>query len=170
MTHHCLEGHHSRCKNSMCGCECHDVGICGNIVGYSNDTPLRCCRVKGHKEGCCEWRADGVSRMDQVPLCVFCNKPFSGHDRTGKSTDSPEHFFYAQESESIDHPAHYGGADNVYEAIKVIDAWQLSFCLGNVLKYIARAGKKNNVIGSTVEDLKKAAWYLQHEIERLERD
>lgn len=63
--------------------------------------------------------------------------------------------------EAIDHPKHYGGADNPYEAIKVIEAWELGFHLGNVIKYVSRAGKK----GSDLEDLKKAAWYLQREIE-----
>jgi hypothetical protein len=66
--------------------------------------------------------------------------------------------------EAVDHPAHYGGKDNPYEAIKVIEAWELGFCLGNTVKYISRAGKK----GDCVEDLKKAAWYLQREISRLE--
>ena len=67
--------------------------------------------------------------------------------------------------EKIDHPQHYGGELSPYEAIKVIEAWELGFCLGNVIKYLARAGKK----GDRVEDLKKAAWYLQREIERGER-
>lgn len=62
-------------------------------------------------------------------------------------------------------PTHYGGKDNQYEAIKVIEAWGAGFCLGNTLKYIARAGKKG---GSTqLEDLKKAKWYLDREIETL---
>lgn len=65
----------------------------------------------------------------------------------------------------VDHPAHYGGADNPYEAIKVIEAWQLGFCLGNVVKYISRAGRKPGV--ETIEDLRKAAWYLNREVERL---
>lgn len=68
--------------------------------------------------------------------------------------------------ESVDHPAHYGGADNPYEAIKVIDAWGLGFALGNTVKYISRAGKE----GSKLEDLKKARWYLDHEIARLEKE
>jgi hypothetical protein len=63
--------------------------------------------------------------------------------------------------EAVDHPSHYGG-DTVYEAIKVIEAWSLGFCLGNTVKYISRAGKK----GKKLEDLKKAAWYLNREIER----
>lgn len=66
-------------------------------------------------------------------------------------------------TEAINHPPHYGGADNPYEAIKVIEAWELGFCLGNALKYISRAGKK----GDALEDLKKAAWYLDREIKNL---
>ena len=65
--------------------------------------------------------------------------------------------------ENVDHPAHYGG-DSVYETIKVIDAWELDFCLGNAVKYISRAGKKDPK--KRIEDLRKAIWYIQHEIER----
>lgn len=67
-------------------------------------------------------------------------------------------------SEAVNHPAHYGGADNPYEAIKVIKAWSLGFCLGNTVKYISRAGKK----GDALEDLKKARWYLDREIQERE--
>lgn len=68
-------------------------------------------------------------------------------------------------SEKINHPQHYGG-DTTYEAIKVIEAWNLDFCLGNTVKYIARAGKKEN--SKYLEDLKKAEWYLQRKIKQLE--
>lgn len=61
---------------------------------------------------------------------------------------------------AVDHPNHYGGKDNPYECIKVIEAWGLGFNLGNLLKYVSRAGKKD----SLVEDLKKARWYLDREI------
>ena len=67
--------------------------------------------------------------------------------------------------ELVNHPQHYGG-DTTYEAIKVIEAWGLSFCLGNTVKYIARADHK----GDKLNDLKKAAWYLNREIENLERE
>lgn len=67
------------------------------------------------------------------------------------------------EKEQVNHPGHYGGANNPYEAIKVIDAWDLSFCLGNTAKYISRAGKKEQ--DKIVQDLQKALWYLEHEIE-----
>ena len=66
-------------------------------------------------------------------------------------------------SETINHPQHYGG-DTPYEAIKVIEAWELGFCLGNTVKYISRAGRK----GDALEDLKKARWYLEREIRTRE--
>lgn len=69
-------------------------------------------------------------------------------------------------ADAVDHPQHYGGAANPYEAIKVIEAWELGFCLGNTVKYIARAGKK----GDRLEDLKKAKWYLEREIAETRRD
>lgn len=68
-------------------------------------------------------------------------------------------------SEKVDHPPHYGGADNPYEAIKVIEAYGLGFNLGNALKYIARAEKK----GAPIDDLKKARWYLDREIANREK-
>jgi hypothetical protein len=68
----------------------------------------------------------------------------------------------------INNPIHYGGEDNPYETIKVIEAWELGFCLGNVVKYISRAGKKNP--SKEIEDLKKAAWYLDREIKRRENN
>jgi hypothetical protein len=68
-------------------------------------------------------------------------------------------------SDSVHHPAHYGGGDNVYEAIKVIEAWGLDFCLGNTVKYISRAGKKDKA--REIQDLEKAAWYLNHHIQTL---
>ena len=66
----------------------------------------------------------------------------------------------------VNHPTHYGGESNPYEAIKVIEAWELGFNLGNVVKYVSRAGKK----GDTLEDLHKAAWYLNREIQNRENE
>ncbi len=69
--------------------------------------------------------------------------------------------------EQVNHPAHYGGADNPYEVIKVIRAWGLNFALGNAIKYIARAGKKHP--DKQLEDLQKALWYIQNEIQTLQQ-
>lgn len=71
----------------------------------------------------------------------------------------------AQKPEAVDNPSHYGGKNNPYETIKVIEAWGLDFCLGNAVKYISRAGKK----GDTLEDLRKARWYLDRRIQQLEQ-
>ena len=63
----------------------------------------------------------------------------------------------------IDHPDYYNSCG--IEVIKVIDAFALNFNLGNAIKYILRAGKK---YGEPAEvTLKKAQWYLEHELERM---
>jgi hypothetical protein len=66
--------------------------------------------------------------------------------------------------EAVNNPKHYGG-NTTYEAIKVIEAWELNFHLGNVVKYINRAGKKD--LTKTKEDLLKAKWYLDRYIGTL---
>ena len=68
--------------------------------------------------------------------------------------------------EMVNHPNHYGGENNPYEAIKVIEAWDLGFNLGNTVKYISRVGKKTN----TLEDLEKASWYINREIKKLKNE
>lgn len=69
-----------------------------------------------------------------------------------------------RDKDMVDHPSHYGGADNPYEAIKVIEAWGLDFNVGNAVKYIARHRHK----GRPLEDIKKAKWYLERAIKNLE--
>ena len=70
------------------------------------------------------------------------------------------------ENEQISHPKHYGnGESDPYEVIKVIEAWNLDFKLGNVIKYVARAGKKDPE--KLLQDLEKAKFYLDRKIEQL---
>lgn len=71
-------------------------------------------------------------------------------------------------TEQVNHPSHYGGAENPYEAIKVINSWGLNFELGNTVKYISRAGKKDP--SKKIEDLEKAMWYLNYEINKLKSE
>lgn len=66
--------------------------------------------------------------------------------------------------EMVNHPSHYN--QGKYEVIDVIEDWKLDFCLGNAIKYIARAEYKENKI----EDLKKAIWYINREIEESTRE
>lgn len=69
-------------------------------------------------------------------------------------------------TEKVNHPEHYGGADNPYEAIKIIEAHNLNFNCGNVLKYVLRCGKKDDEI----QELEKAKWYLEREIKRVKNE
>ena len=62
---------------------------------------------------------------------------------------------------NVDHPRHYNRG--TIEAITIIEDWKLNFSLGNVIKYVLRAPYK----GETEEDLRKALWYLQREIDRV---
>ncbi len=62
--------------------------------------------------------------------------------------------------EAINHPPHY--ANGKIEVIDFIEDKNLNFNLGNVIKYVARAGKKDK--SKELEDLQKALWYLQREI------
>lgn len=66
--------------------------------------------------------------------------------------------------EFINHPAHYAEGRK-YEPIDVINDWDLGFNLGNAVKYISRAGRKDP--GATLQDLKKARWYIDYELDRL---
>jgi hypothetical protein len=70
-------------------------------------------------------------------------------------------------ADQVKHPDHYGGEDNPYECIKVIEAWELNFNLGNVVKYVHRNGKKDKL--RAIEDLEKAREYLDFEIRRRAR-
>jgi Protein of unknwon function (DUF3310) len=66
-------------------------------------------------------------------------------------------------SDSVNHPPHYLAHPSGVECITITE--HMGFCLGNAVKYIWRADLK----GDAIEDLRKAAWYIQREIERRER-
>ena len=75
--------------------------------------------------------------------------------------------------EMVNHPAHY--LSNGMEVIDIIEAFDLSFCSGNAVKYILRAGAKQDYEGQdqkqkTIEDLKKAVWYLNRRIVEIQED
>ena len=97
--------------------------------------------------------------------CVLKNTASISHVYPTRSKAKLAEIVHSK-SEAIDHPKHYGGEDNPYEAIKVIEAWGLDsdFYLGNVVKYICRAEHKQ----ANLTDLKKARWYLDRKIAGLE--
>jgi hypothetical protein len=76
----------------------------------------------------------------------------------------------SENKEMVNHPTHYQfGKNNDYEVIKVCEAWGLDkdAYIFNVVKYVARAGKKDQE--KELEDLKKAAFYLDRKIKNLEK-
>lgn len=124
-----------------------------NVSDYPLDEPYICVPCKGTvleisqpHWSCCDCGTDNVNGLVKCWRCGAL-----------KSVPQP--------AEEVDHPAHYGGANDPYEAIKVIEAWGLGFNLGNTVKYISRAEKK----GAPLKDLRKAAWYLAREIAKREK-
>lgn len=69
-------------------------------------------------------------------------------------------------NDNVNKPAHYTGFTNNAEVIDITE--NLSFNRGNVVKYVCRAGKK--LTSNELEDLLKAAWYLQREIDRVSKN
>lgn len=65
----------------------------------------------------------------------------------------------------VDHPSHYNSGK--IEVIDAIEDWELNFSRGNAVKYIARAGKKSTE--TEIQDLEKALWYIQREIQRIKK-
>jgi len=71
-----------------------------------------------------------------------------------------------EKKEMVNHPSHYGGKDSVYEVIKIIEHYDLGFHLGNTIKYVLRAGKKED---NLIQELEKAKWYLERKINQLKK-
>jgi hypothetical protein len=85
------------------------------------------------------------------------------NNTTYTSSPSGVEFPVEQQKETIHQPVHYTSSPSGVECIQITE--HMNFCLGNVVKYIWRAGLK----GQELEDLRKAAWYLSREIERREK-
>lgn len=69
-------------------------------------------------------------------------------------------------NDPVNHPAHYTGHPSGVECIQITE--HMNFCRGNAVKYIWRAGEKGGP-AKELEDLEKARWYLDREIERLKK-
>lgn len=82
-----------------------------------------------------------------------------------ESNSNPENVLQGK-NDPVNHPSHY--TDGKIEVIDFILDKKLNFTRGNAVKYISRAGKKNPE--KEIEDLQKAAWYINKEIQRLQGD
>ena len=92
---------------------------------------------------------------DTMGLCCFKNRPIAWCLEIADKGTQPD---------SVNHPSHY--TSGKIEVIDFIEDKELGFHLGNAVKYISRAGRKNP--DKIVEDLQKAVWYINREIGRLE--
>lgn len=106
--------------------------------------------------------------------CIKCNNPTKTllcGDCMAKESKFLEEkyireFSMAEEKkEQVNHPTHYNHGK--YEVIDVIEDWEVDFHIGNVIKYVSRAGRKTD--DTEIQDLKKALWYLQRKIDILEK-
>ena len=93
-------------------------------------------------------------------LCSGCGKRYAIEGNLITTHCSAECMF----DRHVDSPSHYNHGN--IEVIDAIEDWELDFALGNVVKYVSRAGKKDPE--KELEDLKKAQWYLERKIKELE--
>lgn len=105
--------------------------------------------ASNHYEHCVNYAKDGTYKE-----CMKCKTP----------GDCPKYQCYKNVVDNVNYPKHY--TDGKIEVIEFIEDKNLGFCLGNAVKYIARAGKKDPT--KEVEDLKKAEWYIKRRIKELE--
>lgn len=101
------------------------------------------------------WHADEEDLDKAIKLIEESKELDKAHD-TNKLKESL--------SDSVNSPSHY--TDGKIEVIDYIEDKKLGFCLGNAIKYISRAGKKDK--DKEAEDCKKAIWYLKRHIKNLE--
>jgi hypothetical protein len=80
--------------------------------------------------------------------------------RIGNRDDAEREVMSDDEKETVNHPAHYNQHPSGVEAIQICE--HMTFNVGNAMKYLWRADHKNGI-----EDLRKAIWYINREIERL---
>ena len=123
-----------------------------------------------------EEKRQAISNFCSSRWCIDCplrsKKRCFSDSATSKEIDENYEIItsYKDDNENIpandivNRPAHY--TDGKIEVIEFIEDKRLGFCLGNVVKYVARAGKKDPT--KEVEDLKKAKWYLERRIKELE--
>lgn len=122
----------------------------------------------------CALRGNIVECDFEIPENVEKGYTILFPDKTEPNTESPTNvgaeylkaFGYKTETtnDPVNRPSHY--TDGKIEVIEFIEDKNLGFCLGNAVKYIARAGKKDPT--KEIEDLNKAKWYIERRIKELE--
>lgn len=116
-----------------------------------------CNSCTGWQNGYSNWKADPKTLAGYIDSIYKDECHFGDSDL--KCTPIPQ-----SEHDVVNNPSHYTEGRSI-EPIDAITDWELNFCLGNVVKYVSRAGRKN----SALEDLKKARFYLDYHIKTLEQ-
>lgn len=137
------------------------------VNNYCHATSCRECVLRGenwtHKYECSTGgNCLAIFKTDETEL----NKALEliGSHRDDKKTKTPNQIREANGLDPVNCPAHY--TDGKIEVIDYIEDKKLGFCLGNAIKYISRAGKKDPT--KEVEDLNKAIWYIKRRIKEIE--
>lgn len=125
---------------------------CNSCFYLQNDRNLNPCRV-------CEGYNKYVNRNIYINQPAAKGEDIFQPDTISIRTWDEEDAFVPSKEDNINSPKHY--TSGKYEVIDVIEDWDLNFRLANTVKYIARHKHK----GKPLEDLKKALWYLQREID-----
>lgn len=115
--------------------------------------------VNGKPISCSKITCDACDLDKTREGCNNCGKAFISWLYSEADPEKEEN-----KNDPVNHPSHY--TDGKIEVIDYIEDKGLGFCLGNAVKYISRAGKKDPE--KEIEDLRKAAWYINHRIEELE--
>ena len=146
------------------------------LLGHKHNNCMCCsydenyCFGKSCVDGIKEW-LDAPSKSTRKKLAVIPNNPPAENVAESQQEAPTERkpdktMINNPPADNVNHPAHYTFGQ--IEVIDFIEDKHLGFHLGNAVKYISRAGRKDPA--KTIEDLRKAAWYLNRQIERLERE
>ena len=108
---------------------------------------------------------DGIIAVKDYKKCKTLKKDGSYNEcLTCMTLDCPKKIKLKSPSDMVHHPAHYCYSE--YEPKDVIRAWGLNFNLGSAVKYIARAGRKDDIL----QELNKAKQFIEFEIEAIEKE
>ena len=119
---------------------------------------LEVLKMKEH-DGCnkCKWEH---AEPYELP-CLICKRTASPDS---KNYSYMEDLYESADKDLVHHPAHYCYSE--YEPKDVIRGWGLNFNLGSAVKYIARAGRKDDIL----QELNKAKQFIEFEIEAIEKE
>ncbi len=139
---------------------------CSNVLGLDGVRRSVLPRnAKNTEEGEGEYESGSCPAEPRLRASVDCGRTWDvsvHHIESGE--EFPELREALAESDPVNHPSHYNSHPSGVECITVTE--HMTFCSGNAMKYLWRAGLKGNS-SKHVEDLKKARWYVDREIARL---